>query len=263
MAVSLEEFRKVSICEVAKEILDILQTTHEGTQVVKNSKLQMLTTRFEEIRMREDEMFDTFYASFNDIVNSSFNLGERIPEPKIVRKILRSLPGRFRAKISAIEESKDINSIKVEQLVGSFQTYELTLDKSVTDKSLALKSVRNTRMESSDSDSPDDEELAYLANKFRKIFRKKKNPQKRYKGGPSESMRNSKYVRCHNCRGFGHVKSECPSNRRNLDKAMNTTLTNDESSSDNQSEKSTCDESEKYIAFTARIRNESDQGSEK
>ena len=58
--------------------------------------------------MEKDESFDDFYAKLKDIVNSAFNLGEFIPEPKIVRKVLRSLLERFHAKITAIEESKDI-----------------------------------------------------------------------------------------------------------------------------------------------------------
>ena len=73
--------------------------------------------------MEEDESFDEFYAKLKDIVNSSFNLGETIPEPKIVRKVLRSLPERFHAKITAIEESKDINKIPLIELVGNLQTY--------------------------------------------------------------------------------------------------------------------------------------------
>ena len=59
--------------------------------------------------MEEDETFDEFYAKLKDIVNSTFNLGESIAEPKIVRKILRSLPERFHAKITAIEEVRDID----------------------------------------------------------------------------------------------------------------------------------------------------------
>ena len=51
-------------------------TMHEGTKVVKINKLQELTTRFESIRMSEDESFNKFYAKLNDIVNSTFNLGE-------------------------------------------------------------------------------------------------------------------------------------------------------------------------------------------
>ena len=90
----------------AKEAWTILQNSYEGTKTVKNSKLQRLTTSFEEIRMDEDESFDKFYAKLKDIVNLTFNLGEQILEPKIVRKILRSLLERFHAKITAIEESK-------------------------------------------------------------------------------------------------------------------------------------------------------------
>ena len=49
--------------------------------------------------MEEDESFDEFYAKFKGIVNSTINLGETIPEPRIVRKVLRSLLKRFHAKI--------------------------------------------------------------------------------------------------------------------------------------------------------------------
>ena len=73
--------------------------------------LQRLTTSFKEIKIEEDETFDEFYAKLKDIVNSAFNLGDHIPEPKIVRKVLRSLPERFHAKITAIEESKEIDTI--------------------------------------------------------------------------------------------------------------------------------------------------------
>ena len=73
--------------------------------------LQRLTTSFKEIKIEEDETFDEFYAKLKDIVNSAFNLGDHIPEPKIVREVLRSLPERFHAKITAIEESKEIDTI--------------------------------------------------------------------------------------------------------------------------------------------------------
>ena len=69
--------------------------------------------------MEEDELFDKFYAKLKDIVNSAFNLGETIPEPKVVRKVLISLPERLHAKIAVIEESKDINKIPLIELVGN------------------------------------------------------------------------------------------------------------------------------------------------
>ena len=154
-AVTNEEFKKISSTEIEKEAWTILQTTYEGTKVVKNSKLQRLTTSFEEIKMEEDELFDEFYAKLKDIVNSVFNLGKTIPESKIVRKVLRSLLERFHAKIMAIEESKDIDKIPLIELVGNLQTYELGLSmigKSGKGKSMALKA------KSSDTDESFDDE---------------------------------------------------------------------------------------------------------
>ena len=87
--VTNEEFKKISSTDNAKEAWTILQNTYEGTKAIKNSKFQRLTTSFEEIKMDEDESFDEFYAKLKDIVNSTFNLGEQILEPKIVRKILK------------------------------------------------------------------------------------------------------------------------------------------------------------------------------
>ena len=69
--------------------------------------------------MEEDELFDEFYAKLKDIVNSAFNLEETISEPKIVRKVLRSLPERFHAKITTIEESKNIDKIPLTEMVGN------------------------------------------------------------------------------------------------------------------------------------------------
>ncbi|XP_038685757.1 uncharacterized protein LOC119985537 [Tripterygium wilfordii] len=95
-----------------------------GTNTVKRSKLQQLTAMFENLRMEKNEVFDDFYAKLSDIVNTSYTLGEPIESSKVVRKILRSLPERFTMKVAAIKESKDIDKIKVEELVVSLQTFE-------------------------------------------------------------------------------------------------------------------------------------------
>ena len=148
--VTNEEFKKISSTKTTKEAWTILQTTYEGTKAIKDSKLQRLTTSFEEIKMKEDESFNEFYAKLKDIVNSAFNLGETIPEPKIVSKVLRSLPKRFHAKITAIEELKDIDKIPLTELVGNLQTYELGLSK--IGKSVTLKAKSSDTDESSDDE---------------------------------------------------------------------------------------------------------------
>ena len=114
---------------------------HEGTKAVKMNKLQQLTSKFESIRMSDSESFDEFYGKLNDIVNSAYNLGEINDQPKIVRKILRSLTEDFRPKVTAITESKDSDSIPIDELVGSLQSYKLNLPKTSKSKSMAFKSV--------------------------------------------------------------------------------------------------------------------------
>ena len=113
----MEKFKRISNVEVAHIAWNILQTVHEGTKAVKINKLQQLTTRFQSIRMSDDECFDEFYAKLNGIVNSAYNLGEIYNQPKIIRKILRSLTEDFRPKVIVITESKDVDSIHVDELV--------------------------------------------------------------------------------------------------------------------------------------------------
>ena len=88
-------------------------------------------------------------------MNSTFNHGETIPEPKIVRKVLRSLPKRFHAKITMIEESNEIDKIPLIELVGNLQTYELGLTrigKSNKSKSMALEAKSSDTDKSSDNE---------------------------------------------------------------------------------------------------------------
>ena len=170
--VSPDEFHRISHITVAKEAWEILETIYEGTKKVKDTKLQMLTTWFEELKMSEDEPFDSFYSKLNKVVVSKFNLREKTEDSKIVWKILRSLLESFRAKVIAIEESKDIDDIKVQELIGSPQTYELSLPNQRKSESLAFKTV-NERVDvhgSSDDDAVE-KDVAYLAKNFRKFLK--------------------------------------------------------------------------------------------
>ena len=96
--------------------------------------------------MEEDESFDEFYAKLKDMVNLAFNLGKTIPEPKVLRKVLRSLPERFHTKIIAIEESKDIDSILLTELVGNLQTYESGLRMMVSTLFLSDQSISDVKV---------------------------------------------------------------------------------------------------------------------
>jgi len=125
-ALSPSEFTKISNCETVQEAWQILETRYKGTKLVKSPKLQMLISRFEEIKMMNDETFEEFYSKMRDLRNSMVSLGKTVSNVKLIRKILRSLPECFRIKVTTIDESKDLEEMKIEELVGSLQTYELS-----------------------------------------------------------------------------------------------------------------------------------------
>ena len=128
--------------------------------------------------MSEDKSFDSFYSKLNEVVINKFNLGEKTEDLKVVRKILRLLLESFRAKMTAIEESKDLEEIKVQELIGSLQTYKLSLPNQRKSKPFALKTI-NERVEAHGSSNEDvvEKDNAYLAKNFRK-FLKFKNSEK-------------------------------------------------------------------------------------
>ena len=121
--------------------------------------------------MEGDKSFDEFYAKF-----------------KIVRKVLRSLLERFHAKITAIEESKDIDKIPLTELVSNLQTYELGLpriEKASKSKSMALKAKSSDTNES--FDDKDSKMKSYITRQFKK-FKKNANAKGFYKDRKLSSL---------------------------------------------------------------------------
>ena len=194
--------------------------------------------------MEEDESFDEFYAKLKDIVNLAFNLGETILEPKIVRKVLRSLPERFHAKITVIEESKDIDKIPLTELVGNLQTYKLGLSrigKSGKGKSMALKAKSNDTNESSDDE--DSKIKSYITMQFKKFMKNangrnfdkncRQSSFSQFKGqdkGKKDAKVGGQYTvptrpKCFECQGFGHMKHECPTYLKSIGKSKTLTAT--------------------------------------
>ena len=179
-------------------------------------------------------------------------------------KILRSLPKRFKAKVTAIEESKDVDVMSLDELLGSLQTFEACMKPKAKNKGLALKVVKEA------SSSEDDEEMALLVRKFRKFMRKGARPSGNFSRDKevkksftpphvrSGHAKGNKKVQCFKCKKFGHFASECPSGDSRKDKkgkAMAATWSEDDVSSDDESssDESSSDEElvSNFVAFTA------------
>ena len=260
--VSLNEFHRISHITVAKEAWEILETTYEGMKKVKDTKLQMLTTRFKELKMSKDESFDSFYSKLNEVVVSKFNLGEKTKDSKIVRKILQSLSESFHAKVTAIEESKDLDDIKVQEMIGSFQTYELLLPTQQKSKSLGLKTI-NERLEVHDSSDKDvvDKDVAYLMKNFWKFLKFKNKgkfgdkgkfqslgrEKREFKKKDGKESQSTQGVTCFECNEHEHFKKECSNYLKSKGKVYATTLSDSDSSNSDFEE--SCDEEGNYSAF--------------
>ena len=195
--------------------------------------------------MSEDKSFDSFYSKLNEVVIGKFNLGEKVEDSKVVRKILQSLLESFHAKVTAIKESKDLYEIKVQELVGLLQTYELSLPTQRKSKSLALKTI-NERVEAHDSSGENvvEKDVAYLAKNFCKFLKFKnsgkfddkgkftsfRNEKKDFKKTDKKESQSNQGVTYFECNGRGHFRKKCPNYLRSEGKAYATTLSDSDSS---------------------------------
>lgn len=184
--------------------------------------------------MEEDEEFIDFHTRLQDIVNLMRGLGEEVKDPKIIRKILRFLPERFHPKATSIEECHDLDKMKLEELIGSIQMFELKL-RPTSKKSTALKVN-----ESSSSEEDSDVEFA---RKFRKLFSKeceKENTFKRYKTRRKELSKED--IKCYKCKGYGHVATGCANKSKCFRKKKAFAATWDDNTDDLKDESSQSEE---------------------
>ena len=201
--------------------------------------------------------FNEFYAKIKNIVNSTFNLEETIPKPKIVRKVLRSLLERFHVKITMIKELKDIDKIPLIELVGNFQTYELGLTmiwKSSKSRNMTLKAKSSDTNESSDDE--DSKMKSYITKQFKKFMknangkdfdkdrRQSKSSQFKSQDKGKKDVRDGgqdtipSKIKCFECQGFRHMKQECPTYLKTIgkSKALAATLSDTELEDDSDNE---------------------------
>ena len=119
------EVVKVMHCKYVKELWVKLNQIHEGDEKFNQDKLQTFRMRFESLIISEDEIIAKYFLRVNEVTNMIRGLGEEVKEEMIVQKLLRSLPMRFNAKISAIEEMVNLKDLKMDQLHGTLTIYEV------------------------------------------------------------------------------------------------------------------------------------------
>ncbi|GJZ24470.1 hypothetical protein Tco_0561929 [Tanacetum coccineum] len=155
-ALPRKEYERIFICNTAKEIWKTLLITHQ------------------------DEYIDNAFARFNTIITSLKALDEGYSSKNYVRKFLRALHPKWRAKVMAIEKSKDLTSLSLDELIRNLKVHEMIIKKDskivkakVERKSLALKAKKESSDEECLTSKSEDEEYAMLVRDFKKFFKRR------------------------------------------------------------------------------------------
>ncbi|GAV68047.1 zf-CCHC domain-containing protein/UBN2 domain-containing protein [Cephalotus follicularis] len=208
-AVGPNEFNRISSCDSAKQMWDLLEVTYEGTNQVKESKISMLVHEYELFIMHNDECISDMFTRFTTIVNSLKNLGKSYSNQELVRKILRCLPRSWTPKVMAIEEAKDLSTLPLEQLLGSLMTHETTM-KNHENVEVKKKKTTALRVSREESKNDDDGDLALITSQFKKFLKSQKGKKALKKFPHNVESSKKEEPTCYECKKPGHFKNECP-----------------------------------------------------
>ncbi|GJT50051.1 hypothetical protein Tco_0976208 [Tanacetum coccineum] len=180
-ALPRKEYERIFMCQTAKEIWDTLLITHQGNNQVKANKIDLLVQQYEQFMISEEESIDNAFAKFNTIITSLKSLDESFLSKNCVRKFRRALHPKWHAKFTAIEESKNLTTLSLDELIGNMKIYEEIIKKdseTVKSKREQSRSIAfKARKESSDDDSStfdsEDEEYAMAVRDFKKFFKRR------------------------------------------------------------------------------------------
>nr|GEV98196.1 zf-CCHC domain-containing protein/UBN2 domain-containing protein [Tanacetum cinerariifolium] len=199
-ALPKKEYERIFMCNTAKEIWKTLLITHQGNSQVKYNKIDLLVQKYEQFVISEDESIESAFVRFNTIITSLKALDECYYSKKYVKKFLRALHPNWRAKVMAIEESKDLTSLSLDELIGNLKVQEMIIKKDskivkakVERKSIALKANKESSDEECSTSGSEDEEYAMTT------FQRTRDD----KNGKSDR-------KCFRCDDPNHLIGECP-----------------------------------------------------
>ncbi|GJS88185.1 zf-CCHC domain-containing protein [Tanacetum coccineum] len=234
-----ELIRRISSAEselsVALELVDIVKKNSrvlvlgEWSSQVKDNKIDLLVQQYEQFTILEEESIDNGFARFNTIITSLKALDEGFSSKNYARKFLRALHPKWCAKVTTIEESKDLTSLSLDGLIGNLKIYEVIIkkdsemvkDKIEQSRSLALKAKKESSDEDSLTSDSENEEYAMAIREFKKFFKRRG----RFVRQPRDERKSLQRIRddkngkgerkCFRCGDSNHLIGECPKSSRN------------------------------------------------
>jgi hypothetical protein len=209
---------RIKPATIAKQAWDILEKTYQGISKVKIAKLQALRRQFENLQMKDSDSIKQFTYRVTDLLNQIRQNGDELADHKVVEKVLRSFPRKCDAIVVVIEESKDLTTYSMDELVGSLKNYE---DKLNRNDNTLLDHAFKTQMTLGRGigiGNPRFRERGRRRNNFQMEERNNQDLRKRRNQTFSSRESNHNHasqwydkskIQCYYCKKYGHFANEC------------------------------------------------------
>ncbi|GJY31047.1 zf-CCHC domain-containing protein [Tanacetum coccineum] len=202
---------------------EVIPSEKQSNRQVKDNKIDLLVQQYEQFIISEEESIDSAFARFNTIITSLKALDECYSIKNYVRKFLRDLHPKWRAKVTTIKESKDLTSLSLDELIGNLEVHEMIIKKDYEivkakgeRKSLALKAKKESSNEECSTSGSEDEDYAMEVRDFKKFFKRRgrfvrqhRNDKKTFQRSRDDKNGKSE-MKCFRCGDPNHLIVECP-----------------------------------------------------
>ena len=210
-AVEAEQFQLVQGSTSAKEAGKILLNSFEGDESVKRTRLDHLWSQFENLICSGNDYVGSFSAKLSAMAHESCVLWKKYKEKKLVKKLLRCLPTKFGAHKAVLNMTKNTDELKFYKLVGMLKAEEMeTYSSSVSTSAGASRSTSLVADKDGDRSLNFEDAMGMFARNIGKMM----NPfggtnQYGRQGGGHDSSRRREGLKCYECEGVGHMRTDC------------------------------------------------------